>query len=153
MVTLDALEPFRIPGEKQEPEVLDYLKFEGDKNIDINLEVYIHPEFTNASLVSRSNYKYMYWNMTQQLAHQTINGCNVRAADIYASGTISGNEPNSFGSMMELTWRGTKPITLKDGTERKFVNDHDTIIIKGHCEKEGLRVGFGECVAKVLPAN
>ncbi len=152
VVTLDALEPFRIPGEKQEPEVLDYLKFEGDKNIDINLAVYIHPEFTNASLVSRSNYKYMYWNMTQQLAHQTVNGCNVRAADIYASGTISGNEPDSFGSMMELTWRGANPLIMEDGSERKFINDYDTVFIKAWCEKNGVRIGFGEVRNKILPA-
>lgn len=152
VVTLDALEPFRIPGEKQDPEVLDYLKISGNKNIDINLEVYIHPEFTEPSLVSRSNYKYMYWSMEQQLAHQTVNGCNVRAADIYASGTISGNEPNSYGSMMELTWRGANPISMQDGSDRKFIHDFDTVIIKAWCEKAGLRIGFGEVRNKIMPA-
>lgn len=152
VVTLDALEPYRIPGTNQVPEVLDYLKFEGNKNIDINLEVYISPEFTEASLISSSNYKYMYWNMAQQLAHQTCNGCNVRAADIYASGTISGNEPNTYGSMMELTWRGERPITMNDGTERKFINDYDTVIMKAWCEKNGVRIGFGEVINKIYPA-
>ncbi len=95
----------------------------------------------------------MYWTMEQQLAHHTINGCNINVGDMMASGTISGPEKHEFGSMMELTWRGTQPITLSDGTERKFVNDNDTVIICGTCEKEGMRIGFGECKATLLPAN
>ena len=153
VVTLEALEPFRTVSPKQEPEVLDYLKFEGDKNFDINLEVYLQPENGEENLICKSNYKYMYWNMTQQLAHHTINGCNVEVGDLYASGTISGSEPNSFGSMLELTWRGQKPLKLSDGTERKFINDHDTIIMRGFSEKDGIRVGFGEVRGKVLPAK
>ena len=153
VVTLEALEPFRTASPKQEPEVLDYLKFEGDKNFDINLEVYLQPENGEENLICQSNYKYMYWNMTQQLAHHTINGCNVEVGDLYASGTISGNEPNSFGSMLELTWRGQNPLKLSDGTERKFIEDHDTIIMRGFSEKDGIRVGFGEVRGKVLPAK
>lgn len=153
VVTLEALEPFRTASPKQEPEVLDYLKFEGDKNFDINLEVYLQPENGEENLICKSNYKYMYWNMTQQLAHHTINGCNVEVGDLYASGTISGSEPNSFGSMLELTWREQKPLKLSDGTERKFINDHDTIIIRGFSEKDGIRVGFGEVRGTVLPAK
>ena len=153
VVTLEALEPFRTASPKQEPEVLDYLKFEGDKNFDINLEVYLQPENGEENLICQSNYKYMYWNMTQQLAHHTINGCNVEVGDLYASGTISGSEPNSFGSMLELTWRGQNPLKLSDGTERKFINDHDTIIMRGFSEKNGIRVGFGEVRGKVLPAK
>lgn len=153
VVTLEALEPFRTASPKQEPEVLDYLKFEGDKNFDINLEVYLQPENGEENLICKSNYKYMYWNMTQQLAHHTINGCNVEVGDLYASGTISGNEPNSFGSMLELTWRGQNPLKLSDGTERKFIEDHDTIIMRGFSEKDGIRVGFGEVRGKVLPAK
>jgi fumarylacetoacetase len=95
----------------------------------------------------------MYWNMTQQLAHHTINGCNVEVGDLYASGTISGEHPNSFGSMLELTWRGTNPLQLKDGQERKFINDNDTVIMRGYAEKDGIRVGFGEVSGKILPAN
>lgn len=95
----------------------------------------------------------MYWTMEQQLAHHTINGCNINVGDMMGSGTISGPDPKEYGSFMELTWKGTKPIMLNDGSERKFVNDHDTITIKGYCEKEGVRVGFGECMATVLPAN
>lgn len=153
VVTLEALEPFRTASPKQEPEVLDYLKFEGDKNFDINLEVYLQPENGEENLICKSNYKYMYWNMAQQLAHHTINGCNVEVGDLYASGTISGSEPNSFGSMLELTWRGQNPLKLSDGTERKFIEDHDTIIMRGFSEKNGIRIGFGEVRGKVLPAK
>lgn len=153
VVTLEALEPFRTVSPKQEPEVLDYLKFDGDKNFDINLEVYLQPENGEENLICKSNYKYMYWNMTQQLAHHTINGCNVEVGDLYASGTISGSEPNSFGSMLELTWRGQNPMKLSNGTERKFIEDHDTIIMRGFSEKDGIRVGFGEVRGTVLPAK
>ena len=153
VVTLEALEPFRTASPKQEPEVLDYLKFEGNQNYDINLTVFLKPENGEENLISESNYKFMYWNMTQQLAHHTINGCNVEVGDLYASGTISGEHPNSFGSMLELTWRGTNPLQLKDGQERKFINDNDTVIMRGHAEKDGIRVGFGEVSGKILPAN
>lgn len=152
VVTLEALEPFRTKGYTQEPRVLPYLEYTGDRNLDIKLEVYLSPEKGEDNLICTSNYKYMYWTMEQQLAHHTVNGCNINVGDMMASGTISGPDPKEYGSMMELTWRGTKPITLKDGTERKFVNDNDTITIKGYCEKDGVRVGFGECVATLLPA-
>ncbi|EKB59216.1 fumarylacetoacetase [Bergeyella zoohelcum] len=152
VVTLEALEPFRVPTPKQEPEVLDYLKFEGDKNFDIQLEVLLKPENGEENSICKSNFKYMYWNMAQQLAHHTINGCNVEVGDIYASGTISGKSPDAFGSMLELTWRGQNPLQLKDGSERKFIEDNDTIIMRGFCEKEGMRVGFGEVSGTILPA-
>lgn len=153
IVTLEALEPFRTTSPKQEPEVLDYLKFDGEKNYDIHLEVYLKPENGTENLISESNFKLMYWNMTQQLAHHTVNGCNVEVGDMYASGTISGENPKSFGSMLELTWRGQNPLILNDGQERKFIEDHDTIIMKGFAEKDGIRVGFGEVSGKILPAN
>lgn len=153
IVTLDALEPFRTPGTKQEPKVLPYLEYQGDKNIDINLEVAIKPDSADESIVSKSNFKYMYWNMNQQLAHHTVNGCNIRCGDMLASGTISGKEPSSYGSMLEITWRGTKPVKLNDGSERKFINDGDTVIMRGHCQKAHLRIGFGEVHTKVLPAR
>lgn len=153
IVTLEALEPFRTKGYTQEPKVLPYLEYSGDKNLDIKLDVYLKPEKGEENLICSSNYKYMYWTMEQQLAHHTVNGCNLNVGDMMGSGTISGPDPKEYGSMMELTWRGTKPITLKDGSERKFVNDKDTIIIRGHCEKEGVRVGFGECSATLLPAT
>jgi fumarylacetoacetase len=153
VVTLDALEAFRTKGPKQEPEVFPYLKYEGDKNIDINLEVAIQPENGEENSVCQSNYKHMYWNQNQQLAHHTVNGCNIKAGDMYASGTISGPTKDSYGSMLELSWKGTQPIKLNDGSERKFIQDHDTVIMRGHCEKNGVRIGFGEVRTKVLPAK
>ena len=153
IITLDALEPFRCEGEKQEPEVLPYLKFNGQKNIDIELEVQIQSEHFEAHTVSKSNYKYMYWNMNQQLAHHSVNGCNIQAGDMMASGTISGNEESAYGSMLELSWKGTKPLKMPDGSERKFINDGDTVIMKAHCEKKGVRIGFGEVKTKVLPTK
>jgi fumarylacetoacetase len=153
IVTLDALEPFRVAGYKQDPKVLPYLEYSGNKNVDINLETYIQPEKAQPTKVCDSNYKFMYWTMEQQLAHHTVNGCNINVGDLMGSGTISGPEKHQFGSMMELTWRGTTPIKLNDGSERKFINDNDTVIMKGYCQKNNVRVGFGECKAKVLPAN
>jgi len=153
VVTLDALEPFRLSGPKQDPEVFPYLKFEGKKNIDIKLEVAVQPEGKEETTVCQSNYKYMYWNQNQQLAHHTVNGCNIKAGDMYASGTISGPTKSSYGSMLELSWKGTEPIQLKDGSERKFIQDHDTVIMRGHAEENGIRVGFGEVKSKVLPAK
>ena len=153
IVTLDALEPFRVAGYEQDPAPLSYLQYEGNKNIDIHLEVLIQPEGGEEVSVTKSNYKYMYWNMNQQLAHHTVNGCNINVGDMYASGTISGPEESSFGSMLEITWRGTKPIQMKDGTERRFIADHDYVIMRGHSEKNGVRIGFGEVKTKVLPAT
>jgi fumarylacetoacetase len=153
VVTMEALEPFRVEGYKQEPKVLPYLEYSGNKNIDINLEVYIQPQNAEATRVCESNYRYMYWTMEQQLAHHTVNGCNINIGDLMASGTISGPDKHQFGSMLELTWRGANPIKLKDGSERKFINDGDTVIMKGWCQKGNVRVGFGECAAKVLPAT
>jgi fumarylacetoacetase len=153
IVTLEALEPFRTKGYVQDPKVFPYLEYKGDKNLDIKLDVFLKPQNGEENKICTSNYKYMYWTMEQQLAHHTVNGCNVNVGDLMGSGTISGPDPSEYGSMMELTWRGTKPITLKDGTQRKFVNDNDTIIIRGYCEKDGIRLGFGECVATLLPAK
>ena len=152
IVTLDALQPFKVQGPESEMEQLPYLQYKGDKSYDINLEVYIAPENGQETKISTSNFKYMYWNMSQQLAHHTINGCNVNSGDMMGSGTISGQSPDSYGSMLELTWRGEKPIKLPDGTERKFINDNDTVILKGHCKNQEVRIGFGECRSKLLPA-
>lgn len=153
VVTLEALEPFRTKGYAQEPKVFPYLEYTGNKNIDVNLEVAIKPKNSEETVVCHSNYKYMYWTMEQQLAHHTINGCNVNVGDMMGSGTISGPEPQEYGSMMELSWKGTKPLKLNDDSERKFINDHDTVILRGYCKNETIRVGFGECKATVLPAN
>lgn len=153
IVTLDALEPFRVAGPVQEPKVLPYLEYSGDKHIDIKLDVLIQPEGQKEFSVCQSNYRHMYWNMNQQLAHHSINGCNIRTGDCMGSGTISGPEEGEFGSMLEISWKGTKPVQMPDGSERKFINDFDTVIIRGYSEKEGVRIGFGEVKAKVLPAK
>ena len=153
IVTLDALDPFRVPGYEQNPEVLPYLKYEGDKTYDVNLQVIIKTPDGTENTVSRSNFRYMYWNMAQQLAHQTVNGCNINVGDMYASGTISGPTEDSYGSMLELSWRGTKPLKMADGTERKFIQDGDVLIMRGYAEKNGVRVGFGEVNTEVLPAK
>lgn len=152
IVTLDALQPYKVAGPEQEPEVLSYLKYEGEKSYDIQLEVYIQPENAGESKICTSNFKYMYWNMAQQLAHHTINGCNIRCGDLMGSGTISGPTPDSYGSMLELTWKGTKPLQLNDGSERKFLLDGDNVIMRGFSLKDGVRIGFGEVSGKVLPA-
>ena len=151
IVTLDALEPYRVPSPKQEPTPLPYLQQEGDKSFDINLEVSIAPEGSGETTVAKSNFKYMYWTMAQQLAHHTVNGCKVNSGDMMGSGTISGNTPDSYGSMLELAWQGTKPITLKNGETRTSIADNDTVTLRGFCAKNGVRIGFGEVATKLLP--
>lgn len=151
IVTLDALEPFRVASPKQEPTPLPYLQQTGDHAFDINLEVAIAPENADATVVCESNFKYMYWTMSQQLAHHTVNGCRVNSGDMMGSGTISGSTENSFGSMLELTWGGKNPLKMNDGTERKFINDGDTVIMKGYCQNDQVRIGFGEVSSKLLP--
>lgn len=152
IVTLDALEPYRVEGPKPQRELLPYLQSEGKKSFDIKLEVALQPEGKKETVVSKSNFKYMYWNMSQQLAHHTVNGCPVNAGDMMGSGTLSGPTPDSYGSMLELSWRGEKPIQLKEGGDRKFIEDNDTVIIRGHCSaKNTPRIGFGEVSTKLLP--
>lgn len=153
VVTMEALEYFRVNQPKQSPAVLPYLKTKGKQNIDIKLEVGLTPPKGNENIICKSNYKFMYWNQAQQLAHHTVNGCNVNVGDLMASGTISGKDETAYGSMLELAWMGTKPIKLDDGTTRVFFNDGDTVTMRGHCEKDGFRVGFGEVTAKILPAK
>jgi len=153
VVTIEALDNFRVAGPIQNPEVLDYLKFNGLKNYDINLSVSILPEKTNIeTIVCKSNFKYMYWNMSQQIAHHTINGCNLNVGDMMASGTISGKSKDSYGSMLELSWGGKKNIELNDGSSRTFIEDYDSVIMRGYCEKDNIRVGFGEVKSKLLPS-
>lgn len=151
IVTLDAFEPYKVAGPAQDVKVLPYLEYSGNKNIDIDLQVSIQPEGGEENIVCNSNFKYMYWNMNQQLAHHTVNGCNINSGDMLASGTISGPTPDSYGSMLELSWRGSKPIKLSDGTERKFIMDNDTVIMRGHAKNADVRIGFGEVKTKVLP--
>jgi fumarylacetoacetase len=153
IVTLDALEPFRTSSPIQDVPVLPYLQYEGEKTFDISLEVSIVPEKSEETIVCESNFRYLYWNISQQLAHHTVNGCNINVGDMCASGTISGHTPDSYGSMLEITWRGSKPIKMKDGSERKFIQDHDTVIMRGFAKKDGVRIGFGECSGKILPTK
>jgi fumarylacetoacetase len=153
IVTMDALEPFRAKGPGQNPHVLPYLAYEGEKNFDILLEVLMQAGKAEPATVCRTNFKYMYWNMSQQLAHHTVNGCNVQVGDLYASGTISGPSPGSYGSLLELTWNGQKPLHLPDGVQRTFIEDHDTVIMRGYAEKNGVRIGFGECRGMIQPAT
>lgn len=153
IVTLDALEPFRVDNPEQDPQPLPYLQHGGQGSFDINLQAAIQPDGEKETVVANSNFKYMYWTMAQQLAHHTVNGCPVNSGDMMGSGTISGPTKDSFGSMLELTWRGQNPIKLSDGSERKFINDHDTVIMRAYCQNDKIRIGFGECTGKILPAK
>lgn len=144
VVTIDALEFFRVKSPEQNPPVLEYLKTEGLRNFDINLEVSIQAKDGNETLVCKNNFKEMYWNVAQQIAHHTVNGCNLNTGDLLASGTISGSEPMTYGSLLELSENGKKPFLLADGSERTFLEDNDSVIMKGWAEKDGIRVGFGE---------
>ncbi|XP_045417461.1 fumarylacetoacetase [Lemur catta] len=153
VVPMDALLPFAVPGPEQAPRPLPYLRHDQPYAFDINLSVALKGEgMSHAATICRSNFKHMYWTMLQQLTHHSVNGCNLRPGDLLASGTISGPEPESFGSMLELSWRGTKAIELGNGQTRKFLLDGDEVIITGHCQGDGYRVGFGQCTGKVLPA-
>jgi len=153
VVTIEALKPFKVQGPVQHPEVLDYLKFDGLKNYDINLSVSILPSDSEIeTVICKSNFKYMYWNMSQQIAHHTVNGCNLNTGDMMASGTISGKSKDSYGSMLELSWGGKKDIILDGGYSRTFVEDFDTIFMRGYCLKNDIRVGFGEVKTKLLPS-
>ncbi|MGA0041865.1 MAG: fumarylacetoacetase [Flavobacteriaceae bacterium] len=151
IITLDALEPFRTAGPEQSPEPLPYLQFSGNRSFDIKLEAAIQPKDAQETVVTRSNFKYLYWNMAQQLAHHSVNGCRINAGDMMGSGTISGPDPSSYGSMLELSWRGEKPVVLTNDQSRKFIEDYDTVIMRGYCENKGTRIGFGEVRSQLLP--
>ena len=151
IVTMEALDPFRVQGPGQNPAVLPYLEFEGNKNFDIGLEVSITPQGSEPQVVCESNAKYLYWNYAQQLAHHTCNGCNINIGDTMASGTISGKQEGAFGSMLELTWAGSKPLSMKDGSTRTFLNDYDTVTMKAMAKKGPIQVGFGTVEAQILP--
>ena len=152
VVTLEALEPFRCASPQQDPVPLDYLRENSDNNYDIALQVALAVGGTE-TVISNTNFKHMYWSMAQQLTHHTIAGCNVRVGDLMGSGTISGSSKDSRGSLLELTWNTTEPLHLVNGEQRGFLQDGDTLIMRGHCQKDGLRVGFGEVRGTVLPAK
>lgn len=153
VVTMDALKPFVVPNATQDPKPLPYLYHEDPYNFDIHLEVAIKGEgMPKPATVCRSNFKFMYWTMKQQLTHHTVTGCNANPGDLMASGTISGETPDSYGSMLELCWKGTKTVDLGNGETRKFLKDGDDVVFTGYCEKDGVRIGFGSCTGQVLPA-
>jgi len=155
IVTLDALRPFKTESPVQEdPKPLPYLQATDTKySYDIHLEAHIKTEKSEFQRITKTNFKYMYWTMAQQLAHHTVNGCEVRSGDLMGSGTISGTTPDSFGSMLELSWRGQNPIPLKNGETRSFLEDGDELKMIGYCKANGIRIGFRECTRKILPAN
>jgi fumarylacetoacetase len=152
IVTLDALEPFKVRGMEQDPKPLPHLQCNDCGHYDIQLEVAIlTPSMTQPQVICRSNAKNLYWAICQMLAHQTSNGTPTEPGDLYGTGTISGQEEGSFGSMLELSWRGTKPIRMEEtGEERSFLEDGDTVIISGYCQGDGYRIGFGDLVNEVI---
>lgn len=153
IVTLDALEPFRCESPKKDFSPLNYLQQKrSDNSFNVNLEAYLETPNGDQNLLTKTNFKYMYWSMSQQLAHHTVNGCNVRSGDMMGSGTLSGPTKDSMASLLELSWGGKEPITLKDGTTRVFFEDGDKVILRGYCENNGVRIGFGKCSGKIIPA-
>ena len=154
IVTMEALSPFKIDAPVQNPAPLNYLKEDNRITFDINLEVQLGAaQIQKPTTISKTNYKYLYWSMAQQLTHHASNGCNIQTGDLYASGTISGNTPNSYGSMMELSWNGEQPVELESGENRTFLKDGDQVIMTGYSQGDGYRVGFGEVSGVVLPAT
>jgi fumarylacetoacetase len=150
---MEALEPFRVQGPAQEPEPLPYLRQSGAHSFDISLAVDLQPESAEKpTTICTTNYRAMYWSMAQQLAHHTVSGCNVGVGDVMASGTISGSTPDAYGSLLELSWNGQRPLTLDDGTtKRSFLENGDRVTMRGWCQGAGYRIGFGEVSARVLP--
>lgn len=154
VVTREALEPFRVPGPTQSPEPLPYLRQSAANNYDIHLDVALRPDGSpKATTISRTNFKTMYWSSAQQLAHHAIVGCAMQTGDLLGSGTISGAERDSCGSLLELSWNGKTPLQLEGGGRRTFIEDGDTITLSGRAEGEGFRIGFGECWGAILPAH
>lgn len=149
VVTMDALGPYWVEAAPQDPEPLPYLAASPNRALDLKLEVEL-----NGTVICRTNFKDMYWTMGQQLTHAASNGTAIRSGDLYASGTVSGQQPDQFGSLLELSWNGERSIELDNGEPRTFLEDGDTVTIRGWCEMgHGQRIGFGECVGTVLPAR
>ena len=153
VVTLEALEPFRTEGPVQDPQPLEYLRTDGNPSWDLPLTVALRTgRLERPHVIAQSNFRYLYWNVRQQLAHHTVTGCNLRPGDLMASGTISGPERHERGCLLELTWRGEEPLQLPGGEERTFLRDGDEVIITGTAEREGVRIGFGPCAGRIVPA-
>ncbi|HSQ80495.1 MAG TPA: fumarylacetoacetase [Casimicrobiaceae bacterium] len=153
IVTMEALEPFRVAGPPQDPPPLPYLETSGAQAYDVRLEASLAPAGKPATTICRTNLRYLYWSVAQQLAHHTVSGCNVRVGDLMGSGTISGPTPDSLGSLLELTWNGTRPLQLQDGSERRFLEDDDEVVLTGYAQAKGYRVGFGEVRGRVVAAR
>jgi fumarylacetoacetase len=151
VVMLDALRPFRVAGPVQEPVPLPYLQQSGAHGVDIALEVALGASGQAPITISRTNFKYIYWSMAQQLAHHTVTGCNTNSGDLMGSGTISGPSPDACGSLLEIAWNGTRPLALAGGGERRFLEDGDEVILTGYSQGNGYRVGFGEARGRILP--
>jgi len=153
VVTLDALAPFRTAGPQQDPEPLPYLRDPDPRAYDIHLEVWLASARMDKPVrISATNARHLYWSLAQQIAHHTVNGCNLEPGDLLASGTISGPTPDSLGSLLELAWKGTRPIALPGGETRVFLQDGDRLTLTGWCQGPGYRVGFGEVTGRILPA-
>ena len=152
IVTKEALEPFRTSTPERDFELLPYLQEPGPMLYDIDLSVIIQPDGGEQEVIARTNYKEMYYSSAQQLAHHASSGCAMNAGDLLGSGTISGAEKDQRGSLLELSWGGKEPITLQDGSSRSFIEDGDTMILTGHAQGDGFRIGFGACVGKIAPA-
>ncbi|WP_413658017.1 fumarylacetoacetase [Paraburkholderia phenoliruptrix] len=159
VVTMDALAPFRVEQPNQDPRPLGYLRGAHNAGVDLELEVELRPRFApSGKTIARTNFKYMYWSMAQQLAHHTSSGCNVRVGDLMGSGTISGpansncDGTGAFGSLLELTWNGQSPIKFANGEVRNFLEDGDQIVLRGWCQGDGYKVGFGSCAGIIEPA-
>ena len=153
VVPLAALEPFRVAGPRQQPEPLPYLHAQNKASFDIRLEVHLRGAgMVEPQRIATSNFRHLYWSMAQQIAHHTVTGCNLRAGDLLASGTISGPEKDNRGCLLELAWRGTEPIELGNGEKRVWLEDGDQLTLTGWCQGDGYRIGFGEVTGRILPA-
>jgi fumarylacetoacetase len=153
IVTLDALAPFRVAGPEQSPAPLPYLAQTGARGIDLRLEIALAAAGEPPATISRTNARYLYWSMAQQLAHHTVSGCSTRVGDLMASGTISGPTPDSLGSLLELAGNGRKPLVLPGGAQRSFLEDGDEVAMTGWCQGDGYRVGFGEVRGRIVAAT
>ena len=154
IITFEALEPFKTPGIEREHEVLPYLQENVFETYDIQLDILLKTEkLDRPEMIASSNYKYLYWSAEQMVAHHTVNGCALQVGDLFGTGTISGPSKSEYGSLLELAWRGKEPIKLSSGEQRVWLEDGDELIMKGFCEKDGIRIGFGEVTGVIEPAH
>jgi fumarylacetoacetase len=154
IVTREALEPFRLHGPAQDPAPLPYLKQQLPNNYDMVLDVSLRAAGMNEAMrICRTNFKYMYWSSVQQLMHHASSGCAMNIGDVLGSGTISGPDKDSRGSLLEISWNGTEPVELPGGAKRTFLEDGDSLAMRGWCQGDGYRVGFGEVEGTIFPAE